>query len=68
MSNIPEGYHEVKNVTDVYIKDGHIIVCGIPAEDDEEHNCDYMGCSSVSHVLFRGCCYQLSRIGYKVPD
>ncbi len=53
MNNIPAGYYEIKNVTGVYIKDGYIVVCGIPKEDDEEHNCDYMGCSS-SHVLFRG--------------
>lgn len=66
--DMPDGYHEVKNVTGVYVKNGHIVVCGIPDEDDEEHNCDYMGCSSMSHVLFRGCCCQLSQIGYKAGD
>jgi hypothetical protein len=30
-----------------------IIVLGQPDTDDEEHNCDCMGCSSVSHVLYR---------------
>lgn len=30
-----------------------IIVLGTPESDDETHNCDAMGCSSVSHVLFR---------------
>lgn len=30
-----------------------IIVCGYPLPDDEKHDCDQMGCSSVSHVLYR---------------
>jgi hypothetical protein len=29
------------------------IVCGQPRDDDETHDCDVMGCSSVSHVLCR---------------
>lgn len=65
--NIPDGYHEIKNVTGVYRKDGHIVVCGVPDFDDETHNCDHMGCSSVSHVLFRCCCGQLPEVGYKEP-
>lgn len=31
-----------------------IVVIGMPDEDDETHNCDHMGCSSVSHVIYRG--------------
>lgn len=68
MNNIPEGYHEIQNVTGVFIKGGHIVVCGVPAEDDEDHDCDYMGCNSVSHVLFRGCCCQLSQAGFKMAN
>lgn len=29
------------------------MVLGQPDHDDESHNCDAMGCSSVSHVLVR---------------
>jgi len=33
---------------------GEIVICGIPDSDDEElHNCDQMGCGSLSHVLIR---------------
>jgi len=67
VGNIPDGYHEIKNVTGVYRKDGYVVVCGVPDFDDEEHNCDYMGCGSASHVLFRGCCCQLSQVGYQEP-
>ena len=67
VGNIPDGYHEIKNVTGVYRKDSYVVVCGVPDFDDEEHNCDYMGCGSASHVLFRGCCCQLSQVGYQEP-
>ncbi len=30
-----------------------IIVLGDPDEGDESHNCDEMGCTTVSHVMFR---------------
>ena len=55
MNDIPEGYKEVENITGVYIdkRDGEIVVCGIPDEEDENHDCDQMGCSSISHVLYR---------------
>jgi hypothetical protein len=32
---------------------GELIVCGSPREDDEEHDCDAMGCTSVCHVVLR---------------
>lgn len=35
-----------------YETETEIIVLGYPG-DDESHNCDEMGCSSVSHVLYR---------------
>jgi hypothetical protein len=52
-SCIPEGFKELKNVTEVFISDSEIVICGIPESEDENHNCDMMGCSSVSHVLLR---------------
>lgn len=30
-----------------------VIVMGWPKEDDESHNCDVMGCGTLSHVLYR---------------
>lgn len=38
---------------EVYVSPHEIVVTGMPDEDDENHNCDHMGCSSVNHVLFR---------------
>ena len=35
-----------------YETETQVIVCGDPG-DNENHNCDEMGCTSVSHVLFR---------------
>jgi hypothetical protein len=40
-------------LVECYETDKEIIVCGDPKEDDENHNCDFMRCSSVSHVLYR---------------
>lgn len=50
----PKGYEEIKNVDGVFIGKGEIVITGIPDSEDETHNCDAMGCSSVSHVIFRG--------------
>lgn len=36
-----------------YETDTEIIVCGMLSDDDESHNCDEMGCTSISHVLYR---------------
>ena len=51
--NIPKGYKEIEGVTEVFVSDEEIVITGIPDEDDESHNCDYMGCGSLSHVIFR---------------
>lgn len=53
--NIPKGFEERKDAT-VYINpiSGQLVITGMPDEDDETHNCDHMGCSSVSHVIYRG--------------
>lgn len=37
----------------ILVRDNQLIVTGIPHEDDEEHNCDHMGCSSLECVLYR---------------
>lgn len=66
MGYIPEGWHEVKNITGVFRKGNEIVICGVPESEDEEHNCDYMGCSSVSCVLLRGS-FSYMRIGYSEP-
>lgn len=53
---VPEGYMEIVDIENVYYNpdNGEIVICGIPDSDDEElHNCDQMGCGSLSHVLIR---------------
>ncbi|MWV44808.1 hypothetical protein GRF59_14400 [Paenibacillus sp. HJL G12] len=49
--NLPKGFEEREDAT-VYMSHQEIVVTGIPA-DEESHNCDQMGCSSVEHVIFR---------------
>jgi|HigsolmetaGSP19D_1036257.scaffolds.fasta_scaffold123517_2 hypothetical protein len=54
MSRTPKEFVEMKNVTAVFMGDDEIVILGTPDEEvNEEHNCDYMGCSSVEHVIFR---------------
>jgi hypothetical protein len=55
MNDIPKGFKEVKNAT-AYINEeiGRLAILGQPNDDDESHYCDYMGCSSISHVLYIG--------------
>jgi len=36
-----------------YETEDEIFVLGWPQEDDESHNCDALGCSTMSHVLYR---------------
>ena len=50
---VPKGYKELEEVTGVFVSDKEIVVTGIPDEDDKSHDCDYMGCGSLSHVIFR---------------
>lgn len=51
---IPNGFVK-RNDAEVYINESRneIVITGTPNEDDESHNCDVMGCSSVRHVIFR---------------
>jgi hypothetical protein len=49
-----EAYNQLQNVHGIFVKEGNeIVVVGQPDEDDESHNCDFMGCSSVEHVIYR---------------
>lgn len=57
-------FKQILNVEKVLLCGNEILIIGQPEDDnDENHNCDQMGCSSVEHVLFRGCFYVALR-GY----
>ena len=49
-----DGYKmlDMDGLNAVYVGHGRIIITGMPSED-EFHNCDEMGCSSLEHVLYR---------------
>jgi len=53
--SIPLSYVPDTNATirECYETDTEIIVLGEPITEDEKHNCDHMGCSSLTHVLYR---------------
>ena len=52
---VPKDFMEVETDGVFYNpKTGEIVVCGQPEDDDESHNCDEMGCATLSHVLLRG--------------
>lgn len=55
IDNIVEEYAErTPDGTGVcYLQNGELILLGYPRGEDEDHNCDAMGCSSVSHVVER---------------
>jgi hypothetical protein len=52
---IPEGWHEIQ--IQAFTNGRELIICDQKEiclqSDDESHNCDEMGCSSLSHVLIR---------------
>lgn len=56
-AKIPQGFTELKNVYAVFVSENNeIVVLGIPKESEDEetgHNCDYMGCGSLDHVILR---------------
>ena len=53
-----EKFKQLLNVEKVLVRGNEIMIIGWPQDgDDENHNCDQMGCSSIEHVLYRGCCY-----------
>lgn len=47
-------YKEIKNIGSVFIRGNEIVITGLPDEEDENHDCDVMGCNSVDHIIFRG--------------
>lgn len=52
IANTPDGYRPVTAYTD----GNEIVVLGNPPDDNDDgtlHDCDLMGCSSVSHVIAR---------------
>ena len=46
---VPKG----ARLVEAYVSAGEIIVMGQPAKEDEPHNCDALGCGTLSHVLYR---------------
>ncbi|RJE88610.1 hypothetical protein D3P07_11485 [Paenibacillus sp. 1011MAR3C5] len=50
----PKGFNHISQ--DVYFNPStnEIVIVGELDDEDETHNCDHMGCSSVNHVVFRG--------------
>lgn len=56
-------FKKIKDVDSVYICGNEIIITGSPVDDDEAHNCDFMGCGSFEHILFRGVCRWMEK-GY----
>lgn len=40
-------------LVEAYLTERECIVVGFPDENDEEHNCDEMGCGTFSHVIYR---------------
>jgi hypothetical protein len=46
---IPKG----AKLVEAYLTEREVIVMGWPKEDDETHNCDVMGCGTLSHVIYR---------------
>lgn len=48
-SRIPKG----ARLVEAYLTEKCIVICGDPDPEDESHSCDFMGCSSVSHVTHR---------------
>lgn len=55
MRDISDEFKEVKNVT-VYVneKTRILVILGQLNDDDEGHDCDYMGCGMLLHVLYVG--------------
>ncbi len=51
MDRVPEGYVGL-DICGAYIKGNEFILLGDPDEQDN-HNCDAMGCGTFEHVLIR---------------
>lgn len=50
----PAGFHLIE----IYTNGAEFVICEQPgfrvSSDDKSHNCDALGCSSLSHVFARG--------------
>jgi hypothetical protein len=63
---IPKGWRELK-VDSVFISDDNtrIVITGLPKgsdiDEENDHNCDAMGCSSLSCVVIRA---EVTHYGY----
>jgi hypothetical protein len=77
LGNDPEEWAEIRvrkdlipkgaTLVESYLTEREVIVMGCPAEDDEGHNCDAMGCGTLIHVLYR-LTLPNSMFGPKFPD
>lgn len=47
----PEGYYRLMGA-EVYSNGKYLVILGDPDPEDDSHNCDAMGCCTMSHVLF----------------
>ena len=41
------------DIEEALITDEGLILIGTPDDEDENHNCDVAGCSSLNHVVYR---------------
>ncbi|CAI6087200.1 LexA family protein [Cohnella sp. JJ-181] len=52
---VPAGFHAIGSSAVFFNPETlELVLTGTPREDDDTHSCDALGCSSVSHVIFRG--------------
>lgn len=52
---VPAGFHAIGSSAVFFNPETlEIVLTGTLREDDDTHSCDALGCSSVSHVIFRG--------------
>ena len=47
---LPDGFKRIE----AYSNGQHLVIVGTPDEADGAHDCDEMGCGSLSHVVYRG--------------
>jgi hypothetical protein len=52
MSDIPKGYRKIE----AYTNGREIVATEWPTSDDENHDCDALGCSTLWHVKYRVVC------------
>ena len=48
-------FKKLIGIQDVYIRGNDMVITGQPADcEDDNHDCDVMGCGSLGHVILRG--------------